>query len=132
MTPGAMMRRWRLLPALLPLLAAASAASAASAAPAVTFNRDVAPILQANCQECHRPGEIGPFPLLTYQDAREKGELIKVYTQERIMPPSRFGSLARILGVTADVAGRFLGGAVCISVSGAKRGRKACPRADVA
>jgi mono/diheme cytochrome c family protein len=86
MLPGALLRRWRLLPALFPLLAALPAA-AVPPVPAVTFSRDVAPILQANCQECHRPGEIGPFSLLTYQDAQENGSLIKEYTQQRIMPP---------------------------------------------
>jgi len=35
----------------------------------VTFNKDVLPVLQKNCQECHRPGEIGPMPLLSYEDA---------------------------------------------------------------
>src|SRR6202030_2747816 len=38
----------------------------AAAHPRVTFTRDVAPILQAQCQSCHRPGQIGPFSLLTY------------------------------------------------------------------
>ena len=37
-----------------------------------TYSKDVAPILQKNCQVCHRPGEIGPFPLLTYSDARQR------------------------------------------------------------
>src|SRR5438132_9591409 len=32
----------------------------------VTFYRDVLPILQDNCQTCHRPGEVGPFSLMTY------------------------------------------------------------------
>jgi hypothetical protein len=36
----------------------------------VTFSRDVAPILQTHCQSCHRPGQIGPMPLLDYQQAR--------------------------------------------------------------
>ncbi|MYE35817.1 MAG: hypothetical protein F4X23_13285, partial [Gemmatimonadales bacterium] len=35
----------------------------------VTFNRDVVPILQANCQECHQEGSIAPMSLLTYRDA---------------------------------------------------------------
>ena len=35
-----------------------------------TFTRDVAPILYANCVTCHRPGEIGPMSLLSYQDVR--------------------------------------------------------------
>ena len=36
----------------------------------VTFSKDVAPIFQAKCQVCHRPGSIGPMSLLTYDDAR--------------------------------------------------------------
>ena len=35
----------------------------------VTFNRRVARILQNRCQECHRPGQVGPMSLLTYEDA---------------------------------------------------------------
>ena len=35
-----------------------------------TYSKDVAPIVQKNCQVCHRPGEAGPFALLTYEDAR--------------------------------------------------------------
>ena len=59
----------------------------AVAHPKVTFTRDVAPIFQAKCQSCHRPGEIGPFSLLTYEDARPWAGLIKDYTQRRLMPP---------------------------------------------
>jgi mono/diheme cytochrome c family protein len=54
---------------------------------AVTFTRDVAPILQARCQECHRPGGIGPFPLLTYGQAKVWAPLIADYTRRRVMPP---------------------------------------------
>src|SRR5262249_34840973 len=45
------------------------------------------PILQKNCQTCHRPGEVGPFPLLTYRQALNWGSDIKTYTQKRKMPP---------------------------------------------
>ena len=38
--------------------------------PAPTFTKDVAPILYKNCTACHRPGEIAPMSLLTYEDAR--------------------------------------------------------------
>jgi peroxiredoxin len=62
-------------------------ARVAAANPNVTYTRDVAPILQANCQGCHRPGEIGPFSLLTYEDASAWAELIKDYTHRRVMPP---------------------------------------------
>jgi mono/diheme cytochrome c family protein len=78
--------RGHLRPALfLALLATASSARAAGRT--VTFTRDVAPILQANCQGCHRPGEIAPFSLLTYDDAQSWAPLIKEYTQKRLMPP---------------------------------------------
>ncbi|HEX4997220.1 MAG TPA: cytochrome c [Terriglobia bacterium] len=54
---------------------------------AVTFYRDVLPILQKNCQHCHRPGEIGPMPLLTYKDARPWAKAIKSAVVSRQMPP---------------------------------------------
>jgi hypothetical protein len=53
----------------------------------VTFARDVAPILQRHCQNCHRPGQIGPMSLLTYQDARPWARSIKQRVQTREMPP---------------------------------------------
>jgi peroxiredoxin len=53
----------------------------------VTYYRDVAPILQKHCQGCHRPGEVGPFSLLTYKQAVTWAHDIKEYTRERKMPP---------------------------------------------
>ena len=53
----------------------------------VTFSRDVAPILQKACQNCHRPGAIAPMPLLTYQDARPWARSIKQKVASREMPP---------------------------------------------
>ena len=58
-----------------------------SDAPATSFNRDVAPILFANCASCHRPGEAAPFSLLTYDDARRRASQIAELTRRRIMPP---------------------------------------------
>jgi peroxiredoxin/mono/diheme cytochrome c family protein len=55
----------------------------------VTFTREVARILQKNCQECHRPDQIGPMPLLTYDDAAAWSETIREVVQERRMPPWR-------------------------------------------
>jgi hypothetical protein len=52
-----------------------------------TFSRDVAPILQANCQECHQPGSIAPMSLLTYDEVRPWAPLIRYRVSERIMPP---------------------------------------------
>src|SRR5882672_6305694 len=54
---------------------------------AVTFNKDVLPILQKNCQSCHRPGQIGPMPLLSYKDARPWAKAIKSAVEARKMPP---------------------------------------------
>jgi len=72
---------------LLIFLLIATAGFAAEATPAVTFNRDVLPILQKNCQSCHRPGELGPMPLLTYQDTRPWAKAIKSAVISRKMPP---------------------------------------------
>src|SRR5450432_618333 len=47
-----------------------AAAWAASVPREVTFHRDVEKIVQDHCQECHRAGEIAPFPLMSYKDAR--------------------------------------------------------------
>jgi mono/diheme cytochrome c family protein len=52
-----------------------------------TFNRDVAPILYKNCVRCHRPDNIAPFPLLTYEDAKKRATLIAHVTEKRLMPP---------------------------------------------
>ncbi len=57
------------------------------AKPQVTFNRDVAPILFHYCASCHRPGESGPFPLLSYKDARSHAIQIAAVTQTKLMPP---------------------------------------------
>src|ERR1700730_10275622 len=59
----------------------------ASSTPPVTFNKDVAPILFANCASCHRPGEVAPFSLLTYADAAKHAAKIADETRERRMPP---------------------------------------------
>ena len=55
-----------------------------------TFSKDVAPILQKHCQECHRSGEIGPMPLLSYADARPWAKSIKEAVVSRRMPPFRW------------------------------------------
>jgi hypothetical protein len=53
----------------------------------VTFTKDIAPILQRSCQNCHRVGQIGPMPLLTYEDARPWARAIKQQVVQRNMPP---------------------------------------------
>jgi len=53
----------------------------------VTFYRDVLPVLQKNCQECHRPGEAAPMSFLTYKDTRPWAAAIRQATATREMPP---------------------------------------------
>src|SRR2546422_9381640 len=52
-----------------------------------TFAKDIAPILQLHCQNCHRPGEAAPFSLLTYEQARPWAKAIKAAVVQRKMPP---------------------------------------------
>jgi hypothetical protein len=54
---------------------------------APTFYKDVLPILQQHCQACHRAGEIAPFPLVTYQQARPWADQIKDAVRAKRMPP---------------------------------------------
>src|SRR5262245_15058964 len=54
---------------------------------APTFSRDVAPIVFSSCSPCHRPGESGPFDLLSYRDLRARGRLIVDAVRRRYMPP---------------------------------------------
>src|SRR5688572_13115420 len=54
---------------------------------AVTFNSDIAKIVQERCVSCHAPGGIGPFSLLTYDDVRQRATLIADVTKRRLMPP---------------------------------------------
>jgi len=53
----------------------------------VTFNKDVLPVLQENCQSCHRPGGIAPMALLTYEGTRPWAKAIKTAVLNKQMPP---------------------------------------------
>jgi Flp pilus assembly protein TadD len=77
------------LAAALVLAAAPGCARARSEPPpdVVTFNRQVAPIVYRNCAPCHRPGEAGPFSLLSYADVRKRADQIARVTSSRYMPP---------------------------------------------
>jgi len=66
-------------------------AQQAAPAPEVTFTRDIAPILQRSCQNCHRPGQVAPMSLQTYEEARPWARAMKQRTAIRdkfgAMPP---------------------------------------------
>src|SRR5215831_6029141 len=59
----------------------------AYAADVVTFNKQVLPILQKNCQSCHRPGNIAPMSFLTYESTRPWAKAMKAAVAMRKMPP---------------------------------------------
>src|SRR5512140_645222 len=72
---------------VVPMAVALGADSNTAARPEVTFTKDVAPILQRSCQNCHRPGSIAPMSLLSYKDARPWARSIKEKVVRRQMPP---------------------------------------------
>lgn len=54
---------------------------------AQTYANDVASIIYKHCSNCHRPGEIGPFPLTNYNEVKSWGQTIKHVTEIKYMPP---------------------------------------------
>ena len=69
------------------LLAVTALAFADEPAAEPTFSRDVLPILQRSCQQCHRPGSVAPMSLLTYEEVRPWARAIRDRTAQREMPP---------------------------------------------
>jgi len=61
--------------------------SSAPSAAAITFSKDVAPILYKSCVSCHRPGEVAPMSLITYKDVRPWASAIRRRVVSREMPP---------------------------------------------
>ncbi len=79
---------WTLLMLLTMLWGCGRASSTAiKSANSVTYCGDVAPILLTHCASCHRPGEVAPFSLLTYDQARARHRQIAEVTHSRFMPP---------------------------------------------
>jgi Flp pilus assembly protein TadD/mono/diheme cytochrome c family protein len=81
----------------------------------VTFTKDVAPILFTACAPCHRPEGVGPFSLLTYDDAKSHAAAIVMATRDRVMPPWKpepgYGEFLDERRLTADqiaTLGRWL------------------------
>ncbi|MDR0786891.1 MAG: hypothetical protein LBG44_03395 [Gemmatimonadota bacterium] len=74
------------------LLATSTAAFASDPdpAPAVTYAKDIAPILQQNCQVCHQVGSIGPMSLMTYEEVRPWVDMIRVQIEAGDMPPYQY------------------------------------------
>lgn len=53
----------------------------------LTFNQHIAPIIFEHCAVCHRKGEAGPFPLVSYRDVKKRAKMIAHVTETRFMPP---------------------------------------------
>ena len=68
-------------------LAVALAARASDQSSPVTFTKNVLPILQKNCQSCHRPGQVAPMSLISYKDTRPWAKAIKTAVATKKMPP---------------------------------------------
>ncbi len=66
---------------------ACAALSAAASTSSVTYYKDVLPVLQKNCQSCHRPGEAAPMSFLTYESTRPWAKAIKTAVATKKMPP---------------------------------------------
>jgi len=79
---------WIALPVAALALVSAGQASAQEAAP--TFTKDVLPIMQRSCQECHQPGSIGPMSLMTYEEVRPWARAIKLRVETQQMPPYHY------------------------------------------
>src|SRR4051794_6595488 len=82
-----MMLRVSMALAFSGLVAAALPAAAADAPKTPTFTRDVAPIFQQKCESCHRPDNMAPMALITYEDARPWAKSIAARVASRQMPP---------------------------------------------
>jgi len=72
---------------MIQLIAVLMFAQSLAPAASVTFNKDVLPVLQKNCQGCHRPGQIAPMSLLSYKDARPWAKAMKNAVVTGTMPP---------------------------------------------
>src|SRR5688572_25784497 len=68
-------------------LIALSLSAVAFAQDAPTYSKDVLPILQKNCQSCHRPGQVAPMSFLTYENVRPWAKAMKTAVATRKMPP---------------------------------------------
>lgn len=65
----------------------ASATATADVPSKPTYSKDIAPIVNANCVGCHRPGSSGPMSLLSYDEVRPWSKSISKYVQQKVMPP---------------------------------------------
>ena len=82
---------------------------------ALTFDKDIAPIIFDNCASCHRPGAVAPFSLLSYQDVKKRAKQVAYITEKRIMPPWKadqgdyeFKDARRLTGEQIEMIGKWV------------------------
>src|SRR5438874_8141847 len=78
---------WFVAAVVFSWLSCASAADLPAGQSQVTFNKHIAPVLFKNCAGCHHPGEVAPFSLLTYGDAKRRAKQLAQVTADKFMPP---------------------------------------------
>ena len=106
------------LSAALGLAALNTETSSAQGQPgAPTYSKDVAPILNKSCAGCHRPGEMGPMPLLTFQQVRPYAAAVNRRVQDGSMPPwhaeapeGTFHNERRLTEAEKDTIARWVAG----------------------
>ena len=91
------------------------AAAQEQAARAVTYNGQIAPLLNEHCVSCHRPDAVAPFSLSTYAEVRARARLVATATRRRVMPPwkpapgvARFLGERRLRGDEIDLIQRWV------------------------
>ncbi len=94
---------------------ASVAAAQEQAARAVTYNGQIAAILNAHCVSCHRPDAVAPFSLSTYAEVRARARMVATVTRRRVMPPwkpapgvARFLGERRLRGDEIDIIQRWV------------------------
>src|SRR5580693_6610070 len=104
----------------LPHLAAGTERSAPP-----TFYKDVLPILQDHCQSCHRPGEVAPMPLVTYEETRPWAQGISHAVEMKMMPPwfadPKYGHFANDPSLTEQQIATLLAWAVAGAPAGERQ-----------
>src|SRR5262249_19721591 len=77
----------RMLPASVLVIGVVVGVAVTADSSPVSFHKDVEPILQKNCQTCHRPGQVAPMSFLTYDAVRPYARAMKTAVVSRKMPP---------------------------------------------
>src|ERR1051326_2889547 len=89
---------------------------------AATFYKDVLPVLQDHCQQCHRPGQIAPMPLITYAQARTNAKAMARVVDSRKMPPwfadPKYGHFANNPSLSSEEIETLIGWAAAGAPSG--------------